>query len=319
MLDEGNKIYLNIFIDILNLILNLLRNNFYHIWTLGFSYSELKSNKIKDKLIEDILKKDNNNFIEMTKQLIINKLLINENSAHFTDITNGIFHFLRDYFGEIKIKEIIISLTNKTLTKDWKANFSLKDEFLKYIDLNYLFSPILKSKVEKYISEFKNKIVSIYNIHFYSVNKFDSKLNNVIYNHFYFNKNNYDFLLELTFFILSQRNNFDLLSDYFIPCLLNYLSIFLEYYSNFLLSKENSKLNKIMDVLDNNYLKDEEKKLFCKYLVQKLKERSVLNNLNNKKEMNITNEKSATKSIKSSMKEKMKNKFKDKTKIYLIN
>ena len=312
LLDEGNKIYLNIFIDILNLILNLLRNNFYHIWVLGFSYSELKSNKIKDKLIEDILKKDNNNFIEMTKQLIINKLLINENSAHFTDITNGIFHFLRDYFGEIKIKEIIISLTNKTLTKDWKANFSLKDEFLKYIDLNYLFSPILKSKVEKYISEFKNKKVSIYNIHFYPVNKFDSKLNNVIYNHFYFNKKNYDFLLEITFFILSQRNNFDLLSDYFIPCLLNYLSIFFEYYSNFSFSKENSKLNKIMDVLENNYLKDEEKKLFCNYLVQKLKEQSVLNNLNNKKEMNSTNEKSATKSIKSAMKEKMKNKFKDK-------
>ena len=309
---EQNKIYLKFFVKILSLILNLIRNNFYHIRVLGSSYIDLKSSKIKDKLIDDILRKDSNNFLEMIKELIINQLLINENSVHFTNITNGIFSFLKDYFGEIKIKEMIISLTNRTLTQDWKANFSLKDEFLKYIDLNYIISPSYKSKVEKYLSEFKNKFVSIYNIHFYPVNKFESKLNNIIYNHLYFNKKNFDFLFQFSSFILSQRNNCDILNDYFLPILLNYLSTFFDHYSNFLFLKENSKINKIMEIFENNYLKDEVKKSYCKSIVQKFKEQNMPNNLNNKKENNNNYSKSAPKNIKSSMKEKLKNKFKNK-------
>ena len=311
-LNEEKKIYLNIFIKIISLILNLLRNNLYHIWVLGSSNEELKLNKIKDKLIEDILKKDHNIFIEMTKQLIINKLLINENSAHFTDITNGIFHFLRDYFGEIKIKEIIISLTNKTLTKDWKANFSLKDEFLNYIDLNYIISPFFRSKVEKYLSEFKNKSISIYNIHFYPTINFESKLNNEVYNHLYLNKKNSEFLFEFTSFILLQKNNFDYLNDNFLSILLNYLSLFFEHYSNFMNLQENSNIKKLINALENNYLKDEAKKLFCKSIVQKFKEKNISNTLNYKKDINNNYEKSTPKNNKTSMKEKMKNKFKNK-------
>ena len=311
-LHENNKIYLKFFSKILGLILNLLTNNFCHIWILCSPFSELKTSKIKDKLIEDLLNKDRNIFIEMIKEIIINKLITKENSANYTDIKNGIFECLKDFFGEEKIKEIIISLTNKTLTQDCKAIFSLKDEFMNYIDLNYIINPILKTKAEKYISEFKSNLVSIFNIHFYPVNKFESKLTNVIYNHLFFNKKNFDFLFQFTSFILSQKNSCDFLIDNILPVLLNYLSIFFEHYSHLMFLRENSKINKIMELLENNYLKDEVKKSHCIYTLKKFKEKSLSNNLSNTKESNKNYAKSASKNIKSAMKEKMKNKFKNK-------
>ena len=332
-LNDWNKQYLKFSSKILNIILCLLRNNTCLIWNLSSAYGNLKSNKIQDKLIYEILKSDMNNFHEMTKELIINKLLIKENLAYFTEITDSIFTCLNDFFGEQFIKDIIIELTNKTLTTEKKAKFSLKDELLYYLDLNYIMYPIHKSKAEKYISDFKSKIVSIFNIHFYPTNKFELKLTEENYNQLYFNEKNFDFLFQFTSFILTQKG-YEILNEYFLSVLLNYLSTFLCVQSeHFAFLRANLKTDHIIQVLENNNLTDEVKKSYCKFIVQKFKEqdetpgfsfddipdakvdKNEINEIKNQKEQKIKRQDTVApvkKSSKMSMKEKMKNKFKKK-------
>ena len=325
-LNDDNKQYLKFSSKILFIILSLLRNNTSLIWNLSSSYETLHSNKIKDKLIEDILTKDKNNFIELTKELIINQILIKENLAYFTDITDNIFLCLKDFFGEKSITELIISLTNKTLTKDKKAKFSLKDELLYYLDLNYIIYPRHKSKAEKYISDFKSKLVSIFNIHFYPVNKFESRLTQENYNQLYFNEKNFDFLFQFTTFILTQKG-YEILNEYFLSVLLNYLSTFLCLENeHFMFLRENLKTNQIIKVLKNNNLNDEVKKSYCIFIEEKFKELGTSdsndsNDLNLKKEKSdssVNNVQPVRKSTKITMKEKMKNKFQKKNENLMV-
>ena len=251
----------------------------------------MKGNKVKDKLIDDILKKDINNFLELTKELVINQILIKENLAFFTDITDNIFLFLKDFFGEKNINDLIISLTNKTLTTEKKAKFSLKDELLYYIDLNYIIYPIYKSKAEKYISDFKSKLVSIFNIHFYPVNKYELKLNLENYNRLYFNDKNFDFLFKFTSFILTQKG-YEKLIEYFLSVLLNYLSTFLCLDSeHFVFLRENLNIDNIIKVLENNNLKDLVKKSYCQFIVKKFKEQKENAPEENKNKINKGKEK----------------------------
>ena len=327
-LNNYNKKYLKFSSKILFIILSLLRNNTSLIWNLSSAYKDLKGNKIEDKLINDILKKDINNFLELTKELVINEILIKENLAFFTDITDNIFLCLKDFFGEKNIKDLIISMTNKTLTAEKKAKFSLKDELLYYLDLNYIIYPIYKSKAEKYISDFKSKVVSIFNIHFYPVNKYELKLTLENYDRLYFNDRNFDFLFKFTSFILTQKG-YEILNEYFLSVLLNYLSTFLCVESDhFDFLRENLNTDNIIKVLENNNLKDEVKKSYCQFIVKKFKEQKDINTDDNKNENKIiinegkeepkdnkkneNNVQPVKKSVKMSMKEKMKNKFKKK-------
>ena len=326
-LDENNKKYLKFSSKILFIFLSLIRNNTSLIWTLSSTYENLKSNKIIDSLIDDILRKDINNFLELTKELVINEILIKENLAFFTDITDNIFLCLKDFFGEKNIKDLILSLTNKTLTKDKKAKFSLKDELLYYLDLNYIIYPADKSKAEKYISDFKSKLVSIFNIHFYPVNKYELKLTLENYNRLYFNDKNFYFLFKFTSIILTQKGC-EILNEYFLSVLLNYLSTFLCVESDhFVFLRENLNTDNIIKVLENNNLKDEVKKSYCQFIVKKFKEQKEIASDDNKNKINEIKEEPkdnkknennvqpVKKSAKMSMKEKMKNKFKKKNNV----
>ena len=316
---EINKPYLKFSSKILFLMLSLLRNNTSMFWNLTSAYKMLRQNKIRDKLITDLLQKDINNFHELTKELVINQILIKENLATFTEISDHIFQCLKEFFGEKNVIDIIMSLTNKTLTKDKQAKFSLKDELLYYLDLNYIIYPIHKSAAEKYITDFKSKLVSIFNVHFYPVNKFESKLTDELYNNLYFNENNFDFLFQFTSLIVAQKG-YEILNEYFLSVILNYLSTFLCYDSeHFVFLRENIKTEHIVKVLENNTLTDEVKKLYCKFIVQKFKEignkdintiKEVPENKETKK--NEVNVEPVKKSSKMTMKEKMKNKFKKK-------
>ena len=312
--------YLKFSGKILHLILGLLRNNTSLIWNLGSGGIFMDNSKINDNLIIDIIKKDSNNFIELTKELIINQILIKENSATFTEIFDNIFLSLKDFFGEKIIIDIIKSLTNITLTQEKKAKFSLKDEILNYLDLNYIMYPKYKSAAEKYITEFKSKQVSIFNVHFYPINKFESKLTEENNNYIFFNEKNFDFLFKFSSLILTQKG-YEILNEYFLSVILNYLSLFLCYDSEyFSLLREYVKTDKIIHVLENNNLKDEVKKSYCKFIVEKFREleKKKTSKINENHDINepfknIINDKNAkNNNAKLSLKEKMKNKYKKK-------
>ena len=323
---------------ILRIILSILRNNTCLIWNLGSSYSMLKTNKIEDTLIKGIINKDKDNFLELTKELIVNQTFIKENLAFYTDIYDYVFLCLRDILGAQKISELILSMTNKTLTQEKKAKFSIKDEFLNYLDLNYIIYPRYKSTVEKYISDFKSKIVSIFNTHFYPVNKFENKLTIEDYKQVYFNEGNFDFLFRFTALIL-QREGYFVLNEFFLPVLLNYLATFFCLENDqFIFFREviNNKIMQLTDVLEKNNLTDEVQISYCHFIVEKIAEHEKIYTISftKKKEeplsspndnQNIINEvnkinepkkeikvEPVKKSNKISMKDRMKNKFKKK-------
>ena len=339
-LNEQNKKYLKFSGKILRIILNILRNNTCLIWNLGASYSMLKANKNEDKLLKNIINKDKENFIELTKELIINQTFIKENLAYYTDVYDYIFLCLKEILGEKIVEELILSMTNKTLTNEKKAKFSIKDEYLKYLDLNYIIYPRFKSTVEKYITDFKKSQVSIFNTHFYPVNKFEDKLTNENYKQIYFNEENFDFLFRFTAFIL-QREGYFCLNEFFLSVLLNYLSTFfcLEN-EQFIFFREtiNNTIYQLIKVLEKNNLTDDVQKSYCRFIIEKIaehdriytisfegnKEESTPNNQNNNKiidnnKINESNEpkkeiivQPVKKNAKMSMKDRMKNKFKKK-------
>ena len=328
-LNDENKKYLKFSGKILRIMLNILRNNTCLIWNLGASYSMLKLNKIEDKLIKEIINKDTTNFIELTKELIINQTFIKENLAYYTDIYDSVFLCLKEILGEQTIGELIISMTNKTLTQEKKAKFSIKDKYLKYLDLNYIIYPRYKSTVEKYISNFKKKQVTIFNTHFYPVNKFESKLTNESYKQIYFNEENFDFLFRFTAFIL-QKQGYLCLNEFFLAVLLNYLSTFFCLENDqFIFFREtiNNKILQLIQVLEKNNLTDDNQKSYCRFIIEKIGENDKIytislkaNNeeqLSNNNRINIINEtkkeinvQPIKKSSNISLKEKMKNKFK---------
>ena len=150
--------------------------------------------------------------------------------------------------------------------------------------------PKYKSAAEKYITEFKSKQVSIFNVHFYPINKFESKLTEENNNYIFFNEKNFDFLFKFSSLILTQKG-YEILNEYFLSVILNYLSLFLCYDSEyFSLLREYVKTDKIIHVLENNNLKDEVKKSYCQFIVKKFKEQKGMipeenkNKINEKKE-----------------------------------
>ena len=68
------------FSRLLTIILNIIRNNGSLIWNLGSSYKALKSCQINDELLEKVINADITNMKELTKTLIINKAIVEENS-----------------------------------------------------------------------------------------------------------------------------------------------------------------------------------------------------------------------------------------------
>ena len=254
------------------IILKFSRNNTCFLWNLSHGYNIMKYNKLRDKLIDDILSKDINNYLELTKELIINQILIKKNSAFLSEITDKIYLTLYNFFGEKIIKDIIISLTVQTLSKEGETKFSLKEEVWKSVDLNYIIYPEFISEIEEYIENFKNQIIPVFNIYFYSLNKFESKLIEETIAQFYLVEGNMDFLSKLLLYILTFKD-IKLLKENFLKISLDFLSTFLNIDNkskSFLSLKETLKNDKITKLLENNDLSDKSPNSYCKYIAQKI-------------------------------------------------
>ena len=242
---------------IFSIFLKFLRNNTCFIWNLNSGYFILKFNRIKDVLVEDILQKDINNFMELTNELIINQILIKNNSATFEEISDGILLCLKNFFGEKYIKDIIFSLTTQKATEEGIANFSLKDDIFPFVDLNYILYPSFETKIKKYLTDLKK--VSAFNIYLYLVNKYESNLIEDNYNQFYSDSENLDFLFSYTQFILANEGC-EILIENFLSTLLNYIATFLSIETEQIISLREKLETNLLEVLENNNLTNEKKK-----------------------------------------------------------
>ena len=211
-------------------------------------------------------------------------------------------------------------MTNKTLTINKKAKFSVKDEYLKYLDISSVYDFRERSSIQKYINNFKTELISIYNPYFYPFTKYEVVSQNNIYNNFFLNQNNFDIIFKLTETLLMNKY-YIIFQQFFLSELINYWNIFFyafeennknnkEYIS--FLDKNKTCIEKLINILSNNSLKDNALKDYCLSVVKRITKISLFVKFNVNYQKEIKSEKaSQIKSKKSTMKEKFKNKYKN--------
>ena len=108
ILEKGNNLkFMKIISRLLSIALSIIRNNGSLIWNLGSSFKSLKSCQIEDTLLTTVIDKDLDNMKELAKALIINKAIVEENSASFSELLNGIYYILRETMGEEELEKMI--------------------------------------------------------------------------------------------------------------------------------------------------------------------------------------------------------------------
>ena len=284
---------------LLSILLNIIRSNGALIWNLGSSYKALKSCQVKDPLLKNVIEEDQESMKDLAKVLIINKAIVKENSASFSDLSNGIFYILRE---DMDIEEMVNKFFNYTVNNDQRNNYSLKDNFLNLFDTNYIISKKSKAKAERYLYDFKKNEISIFNRCFVNANKFEKDLSEKVYKNV-LTENNINGILDTIIKLISDKKYYDL-HPYFLNLLLNYIHIFLEInYENIINLREKLKetLNNFVEKISINDL-NEIYKSYCDLIISKVKG----NKMDIEQEKNI---------IKNNMiREKMKKLYKQKNK-----
>ena len=313
LLEEGdNRKYMKFISRLLNIILNIIRNNGSLIWNLGSSYKALKSCQVNDELLENVINADITNMKELAKILIINKAIIEENSASYSDLYNGIYYVLREIMTEEEVENLVQIMFNSTKTNDQKVNYSIKDNYLSNIDTNYILSPKGKAKAEKYLFDFKKNQISIFNRCFYNVNKYEAILTEEIYNRI-FTINNEQNIGSIEFIIdaikkLVKDNDYNELRPFFLNTLLNYFDIFLCVdFENFKKRRDNlrKKIDNFIEEISINNL-EEPYKSYCDLIIKKVKGDNMEIENEENKENKEDKEKSKLKNIKNKLIEKHK-------------
>ena len=179
---------------------------------------------------------------ELNKALIINKAIVEENSASFSELLNGIYYILRETMGEEALEEMVDNMFYSTKSKDQKENYSIKDDYLSNIDTNYILSPESKAKAEKYLFDFKKNKISVFNRCFYNVNYFEAVLTEEIYTKIFWTEKSMDFIIDSIIKLINNEEYVEL-RPYFLNTLLNYFDIFYSVdFQNFTVFRNN--LNK---------------------------------------------------------------------------
>ena len=273
LLEEGNNLkYMKIISRLLSNTLNIIRSNGSLIWNLGSSFKSLKSCQIVDTLLISVIDKNLDNMKELTKALIINKAMEKENSASYSELSNGIFYILRETIGEEELENIIKDMFYSTKSTDQKENYSIKDDYLSNIDTNFILSPANKAKAEKYLFDFKKNKISIFNRCFYNVNQYETVLKEKIYTKIFLAEESMDFILDSIKKLIMDKEYIEL-RPYFLNTLLNYFDIF--YCVNFqkfvdLRKNLNEKINAFIEEISVNNL-EEPYKSYCDLIIKKVK------------------------------------------------
>ena len=85
-------------------------------------------------------------------------------------IQKTIDKFYSHIFSQKDFMEILEEIASNKINED-KKQFFIKDSAFKFLDMNYYYSPMIKSKAEIYISDFKKDSFKMYNSYYYSIFK----------------------------------------------------------------------------------------------------------------------------------------------------
>ena len=245
---------------ILEMIISILKNDSTLITQILSFYDETISLKTKNILFEKIKK---NKYLMhdcryILKQTLILNIVANGNLMDFDQIQKTMDKFYSNIFSQEDFKEILNEITELKINEE-KKQFFLKDSAFKFLDLNYYYSPMVKSKAEIYISDFKKDSFKIYNSYYFSPSEMTFRLYNKAYGNFFLCKENIELITDMLDILINPENenklknyNANAIRNIMLPVIFNLLAMFgcinsTEFY-NFKI--ENEKLiKKIWNIL----------------------------------------------------------------------
>ena len=222
--------------NILELFIRILKDD-TSIFDL-FDYPIQDTSK-KDELEQYLIDNEQNSIKNEIKKKIISFSMIKQNLYNYTDLISYIYINIID---KNEIQNIFEEMSNKIVQNNGEVKFSLKNEYIKQFDLDYILNPSNVSSAERYIIEFKKNEVSLLNNYFYDSFEILKELNtNCFYNFFYCN-NNLQFIINSADNIISNEQFKDL-SDAFLLNFFKLIIIFI-YVDKNMLKEEVKKANK---------------------------------------------------------------------------
>jgi len=233
--EEDEKKHILQWIRFFQIIICIMKNDSTHFSTILTSYNDVASSKTKSELFDTISKNKNlmDDLENNLKEKLVLTFISNGNSLDLKEIKNLVDDYYFDIFKQKQFDEILNDLTDNKIDNKNKKIYSLKDSSLKYLDLNYYFSPVEISKAELYINDFKKDMFKLFNSYYFKSSMLAYDLNNKVFENILLNKENTELILEILSQLLPKldkdiENNKSFIKpikEAFLPIILNYITI----------------------------------------------------------------------------------------------
>ena len=137
--------------NILELFIRILKDD-SSVFDL-FEYPIQDTSK-KNELEQYLIDNEQNSIINVIKKKIISFSMIKQNLYNYTDLIK----FIRiNIIDKKQVQNIFEGLTNKIVQNNGEVKFSLRNEYIKQFDLDYILNLSDISSAQRYIIEFKKK------------------------------------------------------------------------------------------------------------------------------------------------------------------
>ena len=279
--DEDENKHIMQWKRVLEIVISIIKNDTTPLFNILTYYDESISLKTKTNLFNSI--KGNKTMMEdcrnMIKERLVQVIIANGNLIDLKGIQKGIDKFFSTLFKENELNEILDELTLNKMNGE-KKEFYLKDSCLKYLDMNYYYSPISRSKAEIYISDFKKDVFKLYNSYYYKPSELTFDFYHKAYENILLNIDNINFFIKIIKILLNPEiddnsNNFNIKSirKILLPVILNLISMFgninSKSFIQFKIQNENL-INEIITILKNAISINKDKTLLDNELIDNI-------------------------------------------------
>ena len=257
-INEDEKKNILQWVRFFEIIITIMKNDSTHFYKILNIYNIIISSKFQSDLFNQI--KNNENMMIDLKNNLKEKLILifisNGNWLEFQKLKKLIDEYYFKLFNEKEFNEILDELTTTKIDNKKKV-YILKDSSFKYLDLNYFFSPVVKSKAELYINDFKKDIFKLYNCYYFKPSPLSFDFHNKVFENILLNNENIELLITILDILLIKENNnpeyISTIKEEFLPVILNYITMLGSINSKiFIKYKIDNKnlFNKLLDILN---------------------------------------------------------------------
>jgi hypothetical protein len=295
-IDEDYKKFVIQWVRIIEIVIYLMKNDSTYFWCFLTSCEKIFSLKIKMKLFDKI-KQNSKLMMDLRnnlKEKMIRIFICHGNWLELPRLKSLIDEYYFILFNEKEFNEILDEIT--IIKKSNRKNIiCLRESSFRYLDMNFFFSPLIKSKAEIYISDFKKDSFKLYNSYFYKPSILSFEFNNKAFENILHSIESLKLILKILEKLTCQLNNekdskyINHIRSAFLPLILNYLTMLgtlnSRSFIKFKLENQNI-LNKICELLDKSIQNNKQNIIYDNDLSE-----NVLNTIKQLNKYKIINEK----------------------------